>query len=76
VLSIPLGFGLLTFGTETALAKYGTVFSALQFLLSPDRAHYATGWELGLRYLVFHAGLLCAVALAQYPWWAVPRRRT
>ncbi len=71
---IPLGYVLASLGTEQALEKYGAMFSSLQFLLSTDRAHYATGWDLGLRYLVFHSALLCAVAIAQYPLWRMPPR--
>jgi hypothetical protein len=40
---------LLHLGTEPMLVKYGRAFSALQFLLGSDRAHYAQGLELGGR---------------------------
>ena len=74
-LSIPLGYALAYMGTEQALLKFGTVFSGLQFLLSADREHYATGWQLGMRYVAFHAALLCGIALAQYPsWMMIPRQ--
>jgi VanZ family protein len=73
-LSIPLCFGLLSHGMEAALVKYDAVLSGMQFLLSTDRAHYATGWELWLRYFVFHSVLLCGVALVQYPLWVVAHR--
>lgn len=36
-------------GTEATIVKYDKVFSALQFLLSTDRGHYATGAALWLR---------------------------
>ena len=60
--SIPLGWALLRLGTESMLVKYGRAFSALQFLLSTDRAHYAAGVELFLRFAVVHslAILVCA----------------
>lgn len=72
-LSLPLGYALLTWGLEPALEKFGQVFSGLQFLLSMDRLHYATGVELWVRYSFFHGALLFAIALAQYPFWKKPR---
>jgi len=73
ILSLPLGYALLSMGMEPALEKYGQVFSGIQFLLSMDRLHYATGWDIWLRYGIFHSLLLCAIALAQYPLWLNPR---
>ncbi|MEO1766685.1 VanZ family protein [Thiobacter aerophilum] len=46
----PVAWVLLAFGLEPTLVKYGRVFSALQFLLSTDRAHYASDGELVLRF--------------------------
>jgi hypothetical protein len=43
---------LLQAGTEAMLIKYGRAFSALQFLLSSDRAQYAQGPALLLRLLL------------------------
>jgi hypothetical protein len=45
-----LTWGALTLGLESVVVKYGQVFSALQFLLSRDRSHYAAGGELVLRF--------------------------
>lgn len=50
--SAPLAWGLLALGLEPTLVKYGQVFSALQFLLSADRAHYAGPGALALRFLL------------------------
>lgn len=59
-ITIPLGWVLLQLGTESMLFKYGRAFSALQFLLSTDRAHYAVGPDLLLRFVVAHsAAVLC-----------------
>ena len=66
-LSIPLGYVLLWAGLEPHVQKYGASFSALQFLLSADRQHYAGAWELGIRYIVFHVGVVGLIALAQLP---------
>lgn len=65
--TFPLAYLALGFGTENALVKYGHVFSALQFILSPDREHYVQGPELTLRYVLFHMGALGTVFLVQYP---------
>ncbi|MDE2274691.1 MAG: hypothetical protein KGK09_00195, partial [Burkholderiales bacterium] len=67
VLSVPLGGAILAFGLESQVHKYGATFSALQFMLSADRQHYAVGWALALRYLMFHAAVVAVVALAQRP---------
>jgi hypothetical protein len=75
VISMSLAYFAFTYGTENALAKYGKVFSAMQFLLSQDREHYANGFELALRYLAFHCGLLGAFAFVQYPFFTWLRKR-
>ena len=66
-LSIPIGYALLWSGLASEVQKYEASFSALQFLLSADRQHYAGGWELGIRYIVFHAGVVGLIAAAQFP---------
>lgn len=65
--TIPLAYLALSYGTESALVKYGKVFSALQFILSPDREHYVQGPELILRYVLLHLGALGAIVLVQHP---------
>lgn len=67
VLSLPLAYLAVRYGTENAIVKYGQVFSAMQFLLSPDRAHYAHGYMLILRYLVAYFGTIGLFVLVQYP---------
>ena len=42
-------------------------FSAMQFLFSADREHYATGRALQIRYAIAHAGVVVAAALVQMP---------
>lgn len=42
----------LWFGTEQVIVKYGKIFSAWQFLLSSDRAHYVSGAALLVRIAV------------------------
>lgn len=69
VLALPTGYALLHLGLEPAVEKYGRTFSALQFLLSEDRAHLATGAGLVSRYaLAFLAGAL-TIALTQHAAW-------
>jgi hypothetical protein len=55
-------------GAEHVLVKYGKAFSAFQFLLSSDRAHYAHGMDLMVRYIaaftIVTLGLACLQSLA------------
>ena len=70
LLPLPLlGWALAQAGTESLLIKYGQAFSALQFLLSEDRAHYARGAALWLRFALAH-GLLLAGCWAALVWLA------
>jgi len=72
-LSYPAGYLLLTLGTEARIEKYGTTFSALQFLLSPDREHYASGPALIALYGAAHTLAWGGIALAQLPHWIAAR---
>jgi hypothetical protein len=66
-LTLLLSYGLLVLGLEMNVLKYGQNFSALQFLLSTDREHLASGGGLAMRYgLACCAGLL-VLAFAQWP---------
>ncbi len=61
----PLAFGCLQLGLESTVVKYGRVFSALQFLLSSDRDHYAAPAELALRFtLAWALGLALVGGIA------------
>jgi VanZ family protein len=66
---LPLSYLVVSHGTEGTIVKYGKVFSALQFLLSTDRTHYAGGAELLVRYAFFYLGAVGAIALIQLPLW-------
>ncbi|MCF6353742.1 MAG: VanZ family protein [Candidatus Polarisedimenticolaceae bacterium] len=59
----------LYLGTESAIQKYGTTFSALQFLLSTDRLHMSDGINLFIRYAIAQITLMGIIALAQLPVW-------
>lgn len=69
VLLYPVAFLSISGATEKAVAKYGKVFSALQFLLSPDRDNYVAFPELLIRYAVAHTGAVLLIALLQVPIW-------
>jgi hypothetical protein len=71
---VPFGWMAISLGTASSIEKYGSVFSALQFLLSPGRGRYVSGTELLARYAIAHAAALAALALAQAPVWARRRR--
>jgi glycopeptide antibiotics resistance protein len=64
---VALGWWALSLGTVHHLEKYGATFSAMQFLFSADREHYATGRALQIRYAIAHAGVVVAAALVQMP---------
>ena len=74
--SLPLGYLLFTAGTEAVIVKDQKVFSALQSLLSTDRAHYAVGPELWIRFAAAHFAVVCMTALAQFPLWVGWRERS
>ena len=65
--SFPLTYLALQAGFEPYIIKYGQVFSAFQFLLSQDRAHYAAPAELLMRYGLAHGILLLIIAASQAP---------
>ena len=70
---------LFVAGSEPFILKYGRIFSAMQFLLSPDRAHYVGPHELIVRYVIAYLALMGTLALLQYRAWAAmaagPRHR-
>lgn len=67
---------LYTAGSEPALLKYGKVFSAMQFLLSPDRDHYAVGSALVARYAIAYLALTLTVVVLQQRAWRTMSART
>jgi len=69
IASTVAAYALYRAGTETVIVKYGQIFSAMQFLLSADRSHYAVGAELFVRYAIAYASLAAAVALLQQRAW-------
>jgi len=56
-------------GAEQTIVKYGQVFSAFQFLLSADRAHYAQGANLMIRFGVVMLTVCGGLAVFQYLSW-------
>ena len=68
-LSLPAGYVLVDAGTASVIVKEQKVFSALQFLLSPDRTHYAAGLTLWLRFAIAHLGLVLLIAFTQHTIW-------
>jgi hypothetical protein len=52
--SVGLGWELIQLSTTSRLEKYGAQFSAIQFLLSPDRDHYLSSGQLSARFAVVH----------------------
>lgn len=59
-----VGYGLARLATESTVVKYGQVFSALQFLLSTDRGHYAGGGGLLARFFLAQLAAVGAAGLS------------
>lgn len=57
-LGVPIGWWLLNLGLEPNVQKYEQVFSGVQFLLGPDRAHALTRAELFTRWALLQTGLV------------------
>lgn len=64
-----LSYTALYFGLEQVIVKYQQVFSAMQFLLSADRANLAGPAELLVRYGVLYMGFIITVVVIQNPLW-------
>ncbi len=67
-ISLPLAALFLNLGLAGEIEKYGQQFSALQFLLSADRQHYATQYVIWLRYSVLHMLAIGVLAFIQWPY--------
>lgn len=67
IASLPLAALFLHLGLAGEIVKYGQQFSALQFLLSTDRQHYAALPLIWLRYSALHVLVIAALAFLQWP---------
>lgn len=74
LVSLPLAALFLHLGLAGALDKYGQQFSAMQFLLSADRQHYAAMPVIWLRYSALHVLVIAALAFIQWPYFRAARR--
>ncbi|MBN8764160.1 MAG: VanZ family protein [Thiobacillus sp. 63-78] len=75
LVSWPLAALFLHLGLAGSLDKYGQQFSALQFLLSTDRQHYAAMPVIWLRYSVLHGLVIAALAFIQWPHFRAGQRQ-
>ncbi len=66
--SLPLAALFLHLGLAGDIDKYGQHFSAMQFLLSTDRQHYASQMAVWLRYGALHVLVIAALAFIQWPY--------
>lgn len=64
-----IGYWLISKATEPFILKYGKVYSALQFILCPDRDHLIYGTELFIRYSIFYFAIILLLSIAQFPFW-------
>jgi hypothetical protein len=67
LVSLPLAALFLHLGLAGEIDKYGQQFSALQFLLSTNRQHYATLPAIWLRYGALHMLVIAVLAFIQWP---------
>lgn len=67
-ISLPLAALFLNLGLAGEIEKYDQQFSALQFLLSTDRQHYASQYAIWLRYSVLHMLAIGALVFIQWPY--------
>ena len=74
LVSLPLAALFLYIGLAGEIHKYDQQFSALQFLLSPDREHYATQAVIWLRYGALHALVIAALSFLQWPYFRAAQR--
>lgn len=75
-LSLPLAAVCFHFGLAGEIDKYGQQFSALQFLLSSDRQHYASLPVIWLRYAVLHGLVIAILASLQWPHFRAAQRHS
>lgn len=69
LLSAPLAASCFIAGLEPTLVKYDKVFSAAQFLLSPDREHYLPASALLVRYALAYTLITTTIAIIQLRAW-------
>lgn len=69
ILAAPLAALCFHAGLEPVIVKYGKVFSAAQFLLSPDRSHYLQSGELLVRAAIAYLALTTSIAMLQWQAW-------
>jgi len=74
LVSLPLAALFLHLGLAGTLDKYGQQFSALQFLLSTDRQHYAAMPVIWLRYSALHVLVIATLAFIQWPHFRAAQR--
>ncbi len=76
LISLPLAALFLYLGLAGTIDKYGEQFSAMQFLLSADRQHYAAMSVIWLRYGALHVLVITVLAFIQWPHFrATPRHQ-
>ncbi|WP_296768234.1 VanZ family protein [Thiobacillus sp.] len=74
LVSLPLAALFLHLGLAGTIDKYGQQFSALQFLLSTDRQHYASMPVIWLRYSALHVLVIATLAFIQWPHFRAAQR--
>ena len=66
-LSVPWAWQMFVLAGNPRLEKYGAVFSARQFLLSPDREHYLDDWLIFGRFAVAFVVLVLLLSRPEPP---------
>lgn len=68
-ISIPISYFFANNAAEDLIVKYGQVFSAMQFLLSPDRKNYLSPDVIYIYYLVAYIVALLSIVWFQMIYW-------
>ena len=66
LLTTPVMFYFIQLGTENYVIKYNKIFSAMQFLLSADRKHYAESNVLMVRFAIAHLAFVSLFIITQW----------
>lgn len=62
IISLPIAYFFVSYGTSATIIKEKQIFSALQFLLSPDRDNYVSGFMLLINFAIAHFVLVGLIA--------------
>ncbi len=69
IVSLPISYFLAAAASEEFIIKNGSVFSAMQFLLSPDRTQYVPQKQIYFHYLFAYTLMIISIVWFQLSYW-------